>query len=234
MSSWKNDIMHIDLPVDVVLSLIRTSNSAESRTELIRMVGSHAYKCGDRNLMSICDNMQTEYGINVFGDNLLVATSPQNSMDDIFSEGESAYNASQWDNIFHDTIDVAKVKCALPSLTSNKVLDIKRWYVIYKVLKEIDWLKDSQATHFIAWVKDVYGWEWETKDFKRVLPGFKNTPTYKWGEDTIKDALTGIEYKALADQVRNKFVTITNGVIKDNTSYFKKPDLYISHPKKLM
>ncbi|MBR6894073.1 MAG: hypothetical protein IKN15_12730 [Bacteroidaceae bacterium] len=234
MSDWKNDIMHIILPVDVVLSLIRTSNSAESRTELLRMVGSHAYKCGDGKLMSICDKMQTEYGINVFGDNSLVATSPQNSMDDILSEGESVYNVSQWDMIFHDSIDVAKVKCVLPSITSNKVLDIKRWYVIYKVLKEIDWLKDSQSTHFIAWVKDVYGWEWETKDFKRVLSGFKNTPTYKWGEDTIKDALTGIEYKVLADQVRNKFVTITNGVIKDNTYFFKKTDLYISHPKKLM
>jgi len=138
--------------------------------------------------------------------------------------------SSVLDGIFHPAIDVEKVKTELLSLTSDKVDGIKRWFVLHKVLEEINWLSDCADSHFIKWVSDCFGWEWSTKDFKRVLPDFKNTPTMEWGKDTVKDVQTGLSYRALADKVRSRFVSMNNGNIIDNTYYFKRPDLYIHHP----
>ncbi len=139
-------------------------------------------------------------------------------------------STSKMDGIFHDAIDVQKVLAAFPGLISDKVDGIKRWFVIHKVLEEINWLVDRADSHFIMWVKDHNGWAWSTLDFKRVLPEFKRKSTMEWGPDTVKDVLTGCSYRDFADKVRNCFVTIMDGRIVDKTYYFRRPDLFIYHP----
>ena len=138
---------------------------------------------------------------------------------------------SPWDCIFHDALDVGKIKAVLPSLQSEKVDGIKRWFVIHKVLEEIDWLTDKADSHFILWVRDVYGWEWKTTDFKSVLPDFKKKSSLEWDAYTVKDEKTSLAYRALADSVRSAFVDIKNGKIVDKTCFLRRPDLYIYHPK---
>jgi hypothetical protein len=50
---------------------------------------------------------------------------------------------------------------------------------------------------------------------------------------TITSAKIALEYKAMADSVRNELVVMDGRTVKsDNTYYFKKPDLYIAHRKK--
>jgi hypothetical protein len=151
---------------------------------------------------------------------------------------------SSFDNIFHRALNINKVKVGINRIIIAKgkegkfQLSVKWWFVVHKVLEEIDWLNDKQNTKFIQWIDDVYGWEWKTRDFKSVLAGFKHTHSTKWNEDTVKDANTGREYRDFANYVRSQFVDIdANGEITDKQEFLKlgsdgKP-MYIGHDLKI-
>ena len=152
------------------------------------------------------------------------------------------YKQSPNDTIFHDAIDVEKVKKVLPTFKLKTVVTgIKYWFVVHKVLEEIHWLQKKQDTLFIQWVKDVYGWEWKTEDFKSVNKAFKYKDNCReellsihWSAATTKDGKTGIAYKKLSDDIRKELVTIKeDGTIEDKT-YFLKKDRYLFHPQKLV
>lgn len=141
------------------------------------------------------------------------------------------YPVSVWDKIFKDVIDVSKIKSILPQLLSNKI-DIPNCFIAHRILEEIEWLDDEMDVHFINWIKDVYGWEYSTEHFKSINSAFKNTHSLDWNAKTITSAKIAINYKNMADKIRNEFVVMDGRSIKsDNTYYFKKPDLYIEHKK---
>ena len=142
------------------------------------------------------------------------------------------YPESDWDKIFKDAIDVKKVKIALQKLLPKKI-SITTWYIIYKIFVEIDWLQDSISIHFISWVKDVYGWQYKTEDFKNsVNPELKQQHSLDWNTRTMTSAKIAKDNIDFAESVRKEFVIEMNGktVKEDNKYYFKKPELYISHP----
>ena len=150
----------------------------------------------------------------------------------LYGDNQSELPVSPWDKIFKEVIDVEKLKAVLPKLLSNRS-DIPSWFVAHRILEEIEWLEDEMDVHFINWVDDVYGWPANTKNFKRILPAFKNTHSLDWDAMTITSAKIALEYKAMADSVRNELVVMDGRTVKsDNTYYFKKPDLYIAHRKK--
>lgn len=143
---------------------------------------------------------------------------------------EKEYPESIWDKIFKDTIDVKKVKAALPGLLPDKP-SIPNWYVVHKILEEINWLQDVIDTHFISWVKDVYGWDFQTTHFKSVNSALKKAHSLDWNVRTMTAANVVEDHMALANKIRSEFVKKMEGktVKEDNTYYFKKPDLYIAH-----
>lgn len=144
-----------------------------------------------------------------------------------------SYPESNWDKIFKDAIDVAKIKPVISSLLPESP-SATDWFVVHKILEEIEWLQDNTDTHFISWVNDVYGWPNKAKNFKRILPGFKKEKSLDWNTKTITSGTIALAYKDLADAIRNEFVTMKGRVIaSDNTRYFKRPDLYIHHTKQL-
>lgn len=150
----------------------------------------------------------------------------------LYGDNQAEQSASPWDKIFKEVIDVEKVKAVLPRLLSNKS-DIPSWFVVHRILEEIEWLEDEMDVHFINWVDDVYGWSANTKNFKHIQPAFKNTHSLDWDAKTITSAKIALDYKAQADTIRNEFVVMDGRTVKsDNTYYFKKPDLYIAHKKK--
>lgn len=147
---------------------------------------------------------------------------------------------SSLDGIFHKALNLVKVKKAIQDIIIMKGeegkfrLSVKQTFILHKVLEEIDWLDDDTDTTFIQWYHDVYKWTWKTRDFKAVLPPFKNTPSASWNENTVKDANTGREYRDFANYVRSQFVDIdANGKITDKQEFLKlgsdgKP-MYIGH-----
>ena len=156
------------------------------------------------------------------------------------STNDKAYPLSTLDSIFHKALNIVRVKKAIQDIIIKKGeegksrLSIKQAFILHKVLEEIDWLDDDTDTKFIQWYDDVYKWPWKTRDFKAVLSPFKNTPSTKWNENTVKDANTGREYRDFANYVRSQFVDIdANGKITDKQEFLKlgsdgKP-MYIGH-----
>ena len=144
-----------------------------------------------------------------------------------------SYPESNWDKIFKDAIDVAKIKPVISSLLPESP-SATDWFVVHKILEEIEWLQDNTDTHFISWVNDVYGWPNKAKNFKRILPGFKKEKSLDWNTQTITSGSIALAYKDLADAIRKEFVTMKGrAIVSDNTRYFKRSDLYIHHTKQL-
>lgn len=140
------------------------------------------------------------------------------------------YPESDWDKIFKDVLDLNKVKQILSSLL-NGDFSITNCFIAHKVLEEIDYLQDEMDTHFISWIDSIYGWEFKTRNFKSVNPGFKNVHSLDWTTRTITSAKIAKDYIDLAKKIRNVFVLEMDGknVIRDNKYYFKKDNLYIKH-----
>ena len=145
---------------------------------------------------------------------------------------EKEYPQSDWDKIFKDTIDVKKVKVVIPTLLPED-FSLTNWFVVHKILEEIDWLQDEMDTHFILWVKDVYGWEQKTEHFKSVNSALKKQHSLDWNVRTMTSASVMEDYIKLAKKIRDEFVKQMDGktVKEDNKYYFKKDDLFINHKK---
>ena len=150
-----------------------------------------------------------------------------------------SYPKSSLDGIFHEAVNVERVKDALRGLIAEQRTNGSRrllWFIMHKVLTEIDWLNDSKQTSFIKWVTDVYGWEWKTKNFKQVDSNFKRTLTTAWDENTVKDRGTGRRYRDFANCVRSRFVDVgRQGEIDDKREFLNRHSdgtpMYIYHRK---
>ena len=96
---------------------------------------------------------------------------------------------SSHDSIFHDALDMAKVKEGLYNILNlkdergNGVFRFQKlWYVVYRVFVEMDWLHVKKATKFREWANEVFGEKGRCtkQDFDKVISRFKNKPTKEW------------------------------------------------------
>lgn len=154
--------------------------------------------------------------------------------------GVDAWPASPLDGIFHKAVNTERVKAAIGRLAAEKGweqgsrLSLKQWFIVHKVLEEIDWFDDTTDRRFIMWVDDVFGWSWKTRDFKSVLPDFKRTHSTAWNENTVNDPGTGRAYRCFADEVRGVFVsTDRQGRLTDRAEFLNccsdGTPMFISH-----
>lgn len=217
------DEFHDTEPMALAIGISQTNCSTDELNEYFKQI--HRL----RELRILAD--KKEKGMSIFAEDEKL---PDNL------EKEKNYPASTHDCIFNKAIDVDKVKAVINNIIDKKGkegsfrLSVKWWFVVHRVLEEIDWLDDQQDTKFVLWVGDVYEWKWKERGFQSVLPGFKHTHSMKWNADTVKNRNTGLLYKEFADYVRGQFVDIgQDGSINDKVAFMNlgsdgKP-MYIGH-----
>lgn len=131
--------------------------------------------------------------------------------------------------LFDKRINVEKVIEKIKDLNSEKVEGKRRWYVIYRVLRFLQWIGRSQ-TDFISWVKSHFAWE-GGEEFRGVQSEFINSEPNKWNILTIKNKngnknkTIGPDYYDFAVSIRDAFVEVdTSGEMHDK-------DTFLIHPK---
>jgi len=96
---------------------------------------------------------------------------------------------TELDSIFHDALNMAKVKEELYNILNLKdergkgVFRFQKlWYVVYRVFLEMDWLHVKTATKFREWAKAVFGERGHCtkQDFDKVRSRFKNKHPKEW------------------------------------------------------
>ncbi|MDO4161159.1 MAG: hypothetical protein Q4D41_11940 [Prevotellaceae bacterium] len=150
------------------------------------------------------------------------------------------------DSIFNDALDMNAVKEGIRKIIARygdehtkRMREAKDWFIVYKVLEEIDWVPKRKGEPFIRWVEHNFGWSWGTRDFKHLKQEFKKTPSYEWNGDTTAQQTTGKVYREMADYVRDTFATIGyDGTIKDRSEYLKRhadgTSRFIHHKSKII
>ena len=161
-----------------------------------------------------------------------------NTLNDVVSRIEELKNVhrepifpeTSADCIFHNALDMDKVKKTVLTILNlkdekgKKVFRFQKlWYVVYRVLVEMDWLQDTKATKFRAWLKVVYDQKGHCtkQDFDKVCSRFKNNPTKSW--------------KAYADnekpyvEVARSMWELFQGADGKKEELYCKPQRYIWH-----
>ena len=73
-------------------------------------------------------------------------------------------------------------KLVLPK-RENRTLKIVHWFIVWKVFRHYRLIPEEKTqAKFIRWVKEVFGWEWNSSDFKgsNVPDAVRTTPLNKW------------------------------------------------------
>lgn len=93
--------------------------------------------------------------------------------------------------LFNEALDMPKIKLALYSLVASKrprnELKIVHWFIVWKVFRQYSFItkKQSQAK-FIQWVKDVFGWDWQSSNFKgTIVPHGVRKPLNEWTIESL-------------------------------------------------
>lgn len=130
--------------------------------------------------------------------------------------------------IFDKRIDKDKVIEEIENLKSAKVMHNRRWYVIYRVLRFLQWIGRSQ-TSFISWVKQHFGWEGE-EEFRGVQSEFIHSEPNKWNKLIItnkngkKNKTIGPDYYDFAVTIRDAFVEVEeSGEMHDKDVFLINP-----------
>ena len=105
----------------------------------------------------------------------------------------SGYPDTEWDaDLFNEALDMPKVKQALGALVTKKrqrgELKIAHWFIVWKVFRQYNFIPKQQTqSKFIQWVKLVFGWDWQSKNFKgSVVPeGVRNIPLNEWAREKL-------------------------------------------------
>ena len=132
---------------------------------------------------------------------------------------------NQYDTIFDKKIDYHKVKLQIEILISDKVKGKRRWYVLYRVFKYLEWTKVTQKK-FIDWITHHYDWE-GVNEFRGVQTEFINSNPPNWkdliikGKDGFPDNEDlGPDYYDFAEQIRDTFVNVdNNGEMHDKNEF---------------
>ena len=153
---------------------------------------------------------------------------------EVEKEANCLFPPDELDNLFHDALDMEKVKEGLYvilNLKNEKGNDLfphqKLWYVVNKVFMEMDWLIKKNATFFRQWAESVYGKQGHStkEDWDKVKSYYKKTPSKQWRIDYEFDR----PYIELARAMWQKF----QGTDGKNEKLFMKENRYIWHPNPL-
>ena len=142
-------------------------------------------------------------------------------VEDISNDSGEDANNQDW-NLFKDWILKDKVIEAIKAIPVENVIgDVKRHFVIHKVLWEIGWLRHSQSTRYVGLMK-----YWKVVNFKAKsfqdddLKLFKKIPTAEWGSQLTPGSDLGENYRKFAETVRNTFTRIIDGKLDDIRDFY--------------
>ena len=132
-------------------------------------------------------------------------------------------NIKDWD-LFKDWILKDVVIEAIKIIPAGEVIgEVKRHFVIHKVLKEIGWLRHNQATRYVGLMKYHKLVDFAAVDFRdNDLKPFKKIKTTEWGSHLTPNSDLGEKYRKFADLVRNTFTRVTNGKLDDLERFYVK------------
>lgn len=89
--------------------------------------------------------------------------------------------------LFDSALKMDEVKRMLAKLVlpkrENRTLKIVHWFIVWKVFRHYRLIPEEKTqAKFIRWVKEVFGWEWNSSDFKgsNVPDAVRTTPLNKW------------------------------------------------------
>lgn len=147
-------------------------------------------------------------------------TPSSSTEDDIITNDE---NIRDWD-LFKDWILKDVVIDAIGNIPAGEVFgEVKRHFVIHKVLNEIGWLRHKQATRYVGLMKYHKVVDFAAIDFRdNDLKPFKKIKTTKWGSHLTPDSDLGEKYRKFADIVRNTFTRVINGKLDDLERFYVK------------
>ena len=130
-------------------------------------------------------------------------------------------NIKDWD-LFKDWILKDVVIESIKTIPTGEVTgEVKRHFVIHKVLKEIGWLRHKQATRYIGLMKYHKVVDFAAEDFcDNVLKSFKKIKTTEWGGHLTQGSDLGEKYRKFADTVRNTFTQIIDGKLDDFKKFY--------------
>lgn len=157
--------------------------------------------------------------------------------DDYTDEEEDDNEAPR---IFKNMIKEDIVIEVLGNLYSDKVIGKRRWYVIYRVLLFIEWLKLTNQIDFINWVQSNFGWKGE-KEFRGIQSEFTHSDPNKWDLIIVKgkrgkpdNEELGPDYYDFAVEVRDTFVDVdlTTGEMQDKDEFRANPHQGVLHNSK--
>ena len=125
-------------------------------------------------------------------------------------------NIKDWD-LFKDWILKNVVIEAIKNIPVGEVTgEVKRHFVIHKVLNEIGWLRHKQATRYVGLMKYHKVVDFAAVDFRdNDLKPFKKIKTTEWGSHLTPDSDLGGKYRKFADTVRNTFTRIIDEQLDD-------------------
>lgn len=145
-------------------------------------------------------------------------TPSSSTEDDIITNDE---NIRDWD-LFKDWILKDVVIDAIGNIPAGEVFgEVKRHFVIHKVLNEIGWLRHKQATRYIGLMKYHKVVDFAAVDFRdNDLKPFKKINTAEWGSHLTPDSDLGEKYRKFADTVRNTFTRIIDEQLDDLKEFY--------------
>lgn len=140
-----------------------------------------------------------------------ICAETEESLEDVPSYPESPLDAV----LFNEALDMPKLKQALGALVARKrqrgELKIAHWFIVWKVFRRYNFIpKQSTQSKFIQWVTGVFGWDWQSKEFKgSVVPdGVRNIPLETWTIEKLSaQRPQAEEYMSWRDTLVRAFLT---------------------------
>ena len=118
-------------------------------------------------------------------------------------------NTSHWDvdsAPFRPPLQPEKIYLAVIKIPAWHVKGPAFWFVVHKVLCELNWLDDKRGTKFVEWVGSLCRWEWDTVNpWKNIPAELKNVNVRAWNERTIQGNNNGKYYRNMADALFEAF-----------------------------
>lgn len=141
--------------------------------------------------------------------------------EEMYDDEEKDVNIQDW-NLFKDWILKDKVIEAIEDIPlENVVGDVKRHFIIHKVLKEIGWLRYNQSTRYVGLMKYHNVVDFKARSFQDDdLKPFKKNPTKNWGNHLTQGSNLGENYRMFAETVRNTFTRIIDGKLDDLKQFY--------------
>lgn len=145
----------------------------------------------------------------------------QEGKEEPYNVNKKDLNIKDWE-LFKDSIIKDKVIDAIKTIPTEIVGgEVKRHFIIHKVLMEIGWLRYKQSTRYVGLMKYKRVVKFNAKSFQdKDLELFKKNPTDQWDYQLTPGSELGENYRLYADMVRNTFTRIIDGKLDDIRDFY--------------